>query len=773
MDFKKEFLKYFKYWPWFLASLILFAGAAYYYIGAVSPIYETSALINIDTNKEKDAEIISINNDKIDKEEVLEEEKMFISSNDFLSKVVTDLKLNINYFEKGFIENKVIYDSPFEFKTHLSNDSLPKISLNIKIVKKGFIVSSTTNEKNYLVRPNTINKNFEGIAFSIELAPKTKKNLANYLDKEYVVTLLPTGVVVKNLRLEIGIESYKIPNTNLLLSHTGNNPVISRKILANLIESLDKDIVANKQKKLTKTISYLNKRISVFTKEKDSIENIKENYLSSNNIYVLDEYIATKTSDKTTTTANSLLNEKQIALTSHAIDDIKRSSDTSPLGTDYNLDVPSVNQMLLNYNSSLLESELILQRAQKNNPAYLSLKSQLKIQKQTILNTLGDYLNHLRQTNVVNSIEKDNAIAEAKSIPKKDKELGKINNNLNLKEETYLALLQRREEAILNGAVLESNLSVLDSPQTDFSPIFPKPKAFMLGAILFGFLLPFSIIFFNLKMDSKIHSQEDLYGELAAIPFLGIIPKINAKERLDNSATSRSIIAESTRTLFSNISYLLPQKEENRGNVLLYCSSIQGEGKSFCAFHSAIAISNLNKKVLLIGADLRNPQLHDYFNLQKSISGLSTFLYNKNEDWKSFLIKESNFSENLDVLFSGEIPPNPAQLLTNSNFEILLEEAKNLYDFIIIDSAPVLAVSDTLTFSHLADVTVFIAKSNYSDRRALLRLTNFINKGQLKNVGIVINGINIKSAYGYSYNYTYQEKKEKKPWFKKSIIQNV
>lgn len=768
MDFKKEFLKYFKYWPWFLVSLIVFTGAAYYYIDAVSPTYATSALINIDTNKEKDAEIINTNNEKIDKEEVLEEEKMFISSNDFLTKVVSDLKLNINYFEKGYLENKVLYDIPFEFKTYISNDSLPKTAYNIKIVKKGFIVGNSTTEKSYLIPNNAVSKVFEGVPFSIKLTKKAEKNLRDYLDKEYVVTVEPTGMVIKNLRLEIGVLSYKIPNTNLLLSHTGNNPVISRKILANLIESLDKDIVANKQKKLSKTISYLNKRISVFTKEKDSIENVKENYLSTNNIYVLDEYITTKTSEKTTTAANSLLNEKQIGITNFAIDDIKRTSDTSPLGTDYNLEIPSVNQMLLNYNSTLLESELLLQRAQKNNPAYLSLKSQLKIQKQAILNTLGDYLSHLKQTNVSNRIEQDNAVAEAKTIPKKDKELGKINNNLSLKEETYLALLQRREEAILNGAVLESNLSILDSPQTDYSPVFPKPKAFMLGAILFGFLLPFGFIFFSLQMDSKIHTQEDLYGELSDIPFLGIIPRINAKEKLDNSATSRSIIAESTRTLFSNISYLLPQKEENKGNVLLYCSSIQGEGKSFCAFHTAIAISNLNKKVLLIGADLRNPQLHDYFNVEKSISGLSNFLHNNNEDWKSFLINESSFSENLDVLLSGEIPPNPAQLLTNSNFEILLEEAKNLYDFIIIDSAPILAVSDTLTFSYLADVTVFIAKSNYSDRKALLRLTNFIKKGQLKNVGLVINGINLKSAYGYSYTYTYQEKKVKKSWFKKA-----
>lgn len=773
MDFKKEFLKYFKYWPWFVVSLILCTGSAYYYIKAVSPTYETSALINIDTKKEKDAEIISSANskkDNDDKKEGLEEQKMFITSNDFLSKIVTDLNLNINYFEKGYLENKVLYDIPFVIKPTISNDSLPQMAYNIKIVQQGFIVSdANNNKKSYLLRSHKRSQVIQGIPFTIELTSEATKNLLDYLDKEYVVTLEPAGMALKNLKLALDVVSYESPNTNLLLSHTGNNPVLSRKILDKLIESLDKDIVDNKQKKLTKTISYINHRISVFTKEKDSIESVKENYLSNNNIYVLDQYITAKTTEKANKTANTLLNEKQIAMTKFAIEDIKRSSNTSALGTDYNLELPSVSQMLLNYNSRLMESEILLQRAQKNNPAYLSLMEQLKIQKQTILNTLGDYLNHLNQTNAVNKVEQVNAVTEAKSIPTKDKELGNINNNLSLKEQTYLALLQRREEAILNGAILESNLSILDSPQTNYSPIFPKPKPFMLGAILLGFLLPFSFVYLTLQMDSKIHNEEDIQSKFDDIPFLGTIPKIHISKKLENSATSRSIIAEATCTLFSNISYLLPQKDEKKGNILLFCSSIQGEGKSFCSYHNAITISNLNRKVLLIGADLRNPQLHDYFNIEKSALGLTNFLANKSEDWKNFLVKGTNYSENLDILFSGKIPPNPTQLLTNSNFEILLEEAKNLYDFIIIDSAPVQVVSDTLNFSSLADVTLYIVKSNYTEKKSLTQLKNFIKKGQLKNVGIVINGVNEKNAYGYGYTYSYQDEKEvKKGWFKKA-----
>jgi capsular exopolysaccharide synthesis family protein len=537
---------------------------------------------------------------------------------------------------------------------------------------------------------------------------------------------------------------------------------------------LDKNLVINKQKLYTNTVSYLNQRIKNFTKEKDSIESVKEKFLQNNDIVAMDNYIVEKTADRSQKNESSMLNERQIALTNFAINDIRNSTGTKALGTDYKLEAPTVNQMLLNYNARLLESELILQRAQKNNPAYISLMAQLKIQKQEILNTLDGYLNFLKQTNRTNRSEQSIANSNAKSIPTKDKILGNINSNLNTKEETYVALLQKREEAILNGAILESNLKTLNSPETNYSAIFPQPKSFMMGAFLLGLLLPFGIIYVRLQLDTKIHNEEDVQKINANIPFLGYIPKIDTNDKLDNTATSRSLIAEASRTLYSNISYLLPGKTENKGKVILFTSSIQGEGKSFCAFHNAITISNLNKKVLLIGVDLRNPQLHEYFNLEKKVLGLTNYLSNKSEDWKGFLIKDTNFSKNLDVLLSGEIPPNPTQLLTNSNFESLIEEAKKLYDFIILDSAPVQMVSDTLNFSHLVDVTVYVMKFNYTDKSSIVHLNNFIKKEQLKNVGLLINEVNMKSSYGYNYGvnygygYQYQEKEVKKSRFKRN-----
>lgn len=773
MDFKKEFLKYFRYWPWFLLSLILCLGGAYFFIKVVPPTYQTSAMIFLDKKQEEKTKIITISTDQKNSEDNVEDEIRLITSNEFLSKVVKSINLNVSYFESEYaVKDLPLVNAPFSIIPTVSMDSLPQLSYNVKINNTGFILTDLKTEKKYSVSGYRGSKLIQTLPFKIQMTPGAIKNPASYFEKDYKVTLEPTNVTLGSLKSSLIVLADEKSKGTIQLNHIGTDPERSRKILNEIILLLDKNIVLNKQKLFVNTVSYLNQRIKNFSKEKDSIESVKEKFLQNNDILVMDTYVVEKTADRSLKNESYMLVEKQIALTNFAINDVRRASGTTTLGTDYKLEAPTVNQMLLSYNARLMDSQLILQRAQVNNPAYITVMTQLKVQKQEILNTLEGYLNYLKQTTTANRSEQSIANSKARSIPTKDKILGNINSNLNMKEETYLALLQKREEAVLNGAILESNLKTLDSPETNYSAIFPQPKSFMLGALLFGLLFPFGIIYGKLSLDTKIHNEEDVQKVIPNIPILGFIPIIDTDEKLDNSASSRSLIAEATRTFVSNMSYLMPRKNENRGNVVLVSSSIQGEGKSFCAFHTAITISNLNKKVLLIGLDLRNPQLHEYFSLDKNEAGLTDFLSNKNDNWKSLLQKGGVFSANLDVLLAGEIPPNPTQLLTNSNFESLLDDARNLYDFIILDSAPVQMISDTLNISYLADATVFIVKYDYTDKTTLGQVNSFIKNKQLKNVGILINGVNMKTAYGYGYgkNYTYQyqEMNIKKPWYKRA-----
>lgn len=773
MDFKKEFLKYFRYWPWFVLSLILCLAGAYFYIKIVPPTYQTSATIFLDKKQEDKTKIITISTNQKSSEDNVEDEIRLITSNEFLLKVVNSLTLNISYFENEYaVKTKEINEVPFLIKPTIGLDLLPQVSYDVKIVENGFIITEINTEKKFKVVGLDGNQAVKGLPFKIELSDDAKKGPSNYFDKEYKVSLEPTTIALQKLKASLIVVSDEKSTGTIELNHIGTSPVLSRNILNEIIDLLDKGIVINKQKLYANTVSFLNQRIKNFGKEKDSIESVKEKFLQNNDILVMDTYVVEKTADKSLKNETYMLNEKQIALTNFAINDIRRATGTTTLSTDYKLEAPTVNQMLMNYNARLMDSELILQRAQVNNPAYITVMSQLRAQRQEILNTLEGYLNFLQQTSRSNRSEQSIANSKAKSIPTKDKILGNINSNLTMKEETYLALLQKREEAVLNGAILESNLKTLDSPETDYSAIFPQPKSFMIGAFLFGMFLPFGVIYAKFSLDTKIHNEDDIHKVLPNIPLLGYIPKINSSEKLDNTANSRSLIAEATRTFVSNMSYLLPRKNENKGNVILVSSSIQGEGKSFCAFHTAITISNLNKKVLLIGLDLRNPQLHEYFSLNKNIVGLTDYLANKNDKWKELLQKGNDFSTNLDVLLAGEIPPNPTQLLTNSNFETLIKEAKDIYDFIILDSAPVQMVSDTLNVSYLADATVFIVKYDFTDKSSLAKINNFIKNEKLKNVGILINGVNMKTAYGYgygkSYSYQYQDMNVKKPWYKRA-----
>lgn len=283
MDFKKEFFKYFQYWPWFMVSLILCIGAAFFYIKTVPPTYETSALIFIDKKQEDKTKIITISTDQKSKDDDLEDEIRLITSNDFLLKVVNNSNLNISYFEKVYkIQGKYVNEVPFILKPTVSKDSLPQISYDIKVDKQGFTITDPNTEKSFFVNGYEGNQVVDGLPFKIQLSDKAKKNPSYYFENEYVVSLEPTAVALNNLKASLSVLSDEKSKGTLELNHIGSSPGRSRKILNEIIVLFDKVLVINKQKSYVNTVAYLNKRIKNFTKEKDSIESVKEKFLQNN-----------------------------------------------------------------------------------------------------------------------------------------------------------------------------------------------------------------------------------------------------------------------------------------------------------------------------------------------------------------------------------------------------------------------------------------------------------------------------------------------------------
>jgi capsular exopolysaccharide synthesis family protein len=240
---------------------------------------------------------------------------------------------------------------------------------------------------------------------------------------------------------------------------------------------------------------------------------------------------------------------------------------------------------------------------------------------------------------------------------------------------------------------------------------------------------------------------------------LSEVPHIDADVKL-TSINDRSLLGETFRILRTNLTYIFPLQTEKLGQTLMVTSTIKGEGKTFTALNLSISFSIMNKKVLLIGADMRNPQLHNYLNVKKNDKGLQNYLHDMSVDWHSIVKKDMNGIENLDIIMSGLIPPNPAELLSNGRLESLIQEAKKEYDFIIVDTPPTLLVTDTLVISHLVDTTLYVVRADFTPKNILEFSVDLSNRGKLKNMAYVINnvGSNYKGygrGYGYKYSYSY------------------
>ncbi|MBT8260200.1 MAG: CpsD/CapB family tyrosine-protein kinase, partial [Bacteroidia bacterium] len=273
-------------------------------------------------------------------------------------------------------------------------------------------------------------------------------------------------------------------------------------------------------------------------------------------------------------------------------------------------------------------------------------------------------------------------------------------------------------------------------------------------AVLLGLLIPFGFLYIKFMLDTKIHGKRDIERINPEVPVVGEIPEIKDNQtNVFSNPNDRSPLAESFRILSSNVNYIIEPSET--GKVIFCTSTIKGEGKTFVSLNLSLAISSLNKKVLLIGADLRNPQIHAYLNKNKNDDGLTNYLYETDFDWKKALIRGFGKHRQHDTLISGNLPPNPAFLLTNGRFEQLLEEAKQEYDYIIVDTAPTILVTDTLLITHLADTTLFVTRADFTEKNLLEHSVDLYKQKKIQNMAYVINSVGANKSYGYNYGYGY------------------
>tara|TARA_B110000967_G_scaffold191657_1_gene217528 strand:- start:644 stop:2980 length:2337 start_codon:yes stop_codon:yes gene_type:complete len=752
-NIKYEFFKYLRYWPWFIGSLILFLTTSFFYLRYTPKVYNTHAKIKIlDENSgiELPTTALIVNRSNIN----LENEIEILTSYPLLSRVVDQLGLCAQFYEKGRVKSKPMIKLPFDFELTQSLDSIidPK-QFFISVEESGFMITNENRGLEFSFPEFDSTKSEHKLPFQLKWSSEFSKN--QLMGRTFEVLLVPEKWAVLNLKSKIKIEPIGEQSDLLSLRIVGQNVKNSERVLNTLIDVFNQDDILDRQLIWKRTIDFVDERFVNLSNELDSIESYKKNFKIDNRLVDVSTDGIESLQQRAQSNEQLFQIENQISISKLIMQSLLNSKvSTALLPANIGVENNTINSLLKEFNTLVLQRQKLISSAGVNNPQVKLIEANLSDLKANINNSISAYVNQLNYTKKQLSNRNQTFQSKVSRIPEKEQQLRAIERQQSIKERLFIFLLQKKEEASVNLAVTEPTLKVVEYSISDANPISPKPRTIYLGALLLGLLVPFGIIYVIFLFDTKVHNKLDMDNLASEIPVIAEIPQIKAKTNtVFSNPNDRSALAESFRILTTNMNFVLPS--DGGGKVIFCTSTIKGEGKTFISLNFSLAMASLNKKVLLIGADLRNPQLHTYANINKNQRGLSNYLIDPTLDWESSTMKVFDKQPNHQVLFSGAIPPNPAHLLANGNFETLIKEAKLVYDYIIVDLAPTILVTDTLLVAHLADATICAIRANHTDKKLIPFSMDLSKTNRLVNMSYVINGVKENRSYGYNYNYGY------------------
>ncbi|MBR9844873.1 MAG: polysaccharide biosynthesis tyrosine autokinase [Algicola sp.] len=753
-NIKQEFRKYLRYWPWFVLTLIITLISAYIYIRYAPRIYQTTAKIKV--LDESDGLALPTAAFIFKRSNInLANEIEVLNSYIILEEVAKKLKLNTLFYEEGTIQTAQIAELPFYFKQKMAADSILGMrSYNIDVKDNSFEVTHLRTEQVFVIPNHNSYELKHDLPFEIRIDNEVSRKES--MGKRFIVSFTPLKEATLRLKSSIVVGLIGEESDLLSLSMKGESKLLSERILNELIEVFDNDGIKDRQLVSQRTLDFIDDRFFYLASELDSIEVGRKEFKEENNLIDLTLDSSLGLEERSQSDDEVFKVERQIVIAEMLQESINNNDEDDLLPANIGLESGDINSIINEYNSAILERDKLIRSGGENNPTVKFTQTQINDARSNISKSLGAYLQQLKVIQGQLSRRNQKFAGRVSQIPEKEKLLRAIERQQMIKESLYLYLLQKREEAAINLAIVEPSIKVVDYALSSSNPITPKPNVAYAAAILGGLLVPFTILYLIFMLDTKIHGKEDILKLNNKIPIIAEIPDINRKEKaVFADPNDRTVLAESFRILSSNVNYLLPVQEEEKGKVIYCTSTIKGEGKTFISINLSLALSSMNKKVLLIGADLRNPQIHTHTNFDKTTVGLSDYLHDATFDWKTNLVKGFDRHQNHDILLSGNIPPNPTSLLTNGRFKALIEEAKEIYDYIIVDTAPTVLVTDTMLISQLADVTVYISRANFTEKKILSFAEELFESGKIKNMAYVINGVGASRSYGYGYNYGY------------------
>ena len=748
IDFKNIISKFLNHWRWFLLGIVIALFVSFLRLRYQPTVYSTQATIKILDDQE--ASGLSFNVSSIFKRSniSLNNEIPVFSSHRIVSQVVKKLALNIKYYKIGRVGVRETFNTPFKVTYKNNIDALKKkLEYEIAFTSKGYRIINLDTEETITTSSFSYQGDSSGFPIKVELAEAT--TVENYKDQVFTFAINTVDQTIKSLIDKLKIKAFEDDTDLLSISLDYINGKLAQKIINTLITAYEADGITDRQRVSDRTIKFIDDRFISLLAELDAIEERKRKYKTDNNISFIQADAGVSIQNRSMKEQALFNIETQLLLSEILKKNLVNNPAFQLLPANIGIESPTINQLVADYNSTLLEYEKLKTSAGNNNPTVTTLKTNVSELKNNIGVSIKGYIQQLQTTLTQSETAQQIANSDFAALPQKENKLRKIERQQNLKESLYLFLLQKREEASVTSAVTVSNVKVIDYAITNPIPIAPKKAVIVLSTLIIGLLVPFGVIFLIYLLDNKVFDANDILAVNKTTPILMEVP-------LTRNEADKKELDEIFRTLIHNTLFLRPEKNTQEALSILVTSAIQGEGKTFLSFNMAEGMAKMGKKVVLVGADIRNPKIHRYANISKETLGIVNYVVDKSLDWKSLVIPHTINSNTLDIIQCGPIPPNPTNILMSQRFEELMRELKKNYDYIVFDSAPSLLVSDTLVMAHFADITLFSVRSKVTEKKLIEFSTKLINDQKIKNAAYVINGIDLsKVRYGYKYNYGY------------------
>jgi tyrosine-protein kinase Etk/Wzc len=761
-NLKSELGKYLKKWPWFVLGILSTFVLAWLYLRYTPKQYSTSAsvLITTDDKKSKSVSLQDFSNLSLGGDFAstnLTDEVAIMKSKPLLHDVVKDLNLDLQFSSEGRILITNIYDQT-PLYGHLD------ILDERKFSRKNFKVIPLNEQQFSLSTGENLTKTYKyGQQIGVKGAVFTIYRRFEFDFKNpLVLTLMSPNDVVNELEKNIvAQQDPKNKSTIISLNLNGVIPEKSENILNQLIKEYNKDAINNKNLESQNTAKFIDGRLDIITQQLGNIEDKKEIFKKENKItdLVTQAEHSAKNADEVTKQIMDVGTQLEMV---NSILTYTSSANNEQL-LPSNMGMPAGLDAIINeYNQLVLTRNRTLRQATAQNPAVIQFNRDISAMRALIKENLQKARSSL-QMNISSLQQKVNeSKMEVNKFPTQEKIFRNIDRQQNIKEALYLFLLQKREETSISLAVTTPKARVVNPAYTLNSPIAPQSSKIYLIALLVGFSLPFIIFYLIFFFDSKVMNKGDISRILSNVPLLAEVPTAENEDGDLISSNDLSIYAESFRILTTNLKFMI-KKVTGRAPIILFTSSVKGEGKTTISVNSALSLSS-NKKVILIGADLRNPQLKRY--IPASNLGLSNYLSDESLV-SGDVIMPSGLNLNLDIIDSGIIPPNPTDLLEDGRLKILLNELATRYDYVLIDSAPMMMVSDSFHLLNISDILVYVVRANYTEKNLLDYIKTIAADENIPKLGIVLNDVRkdeLRYGYGGKYGYGYYTEEKKGFW---------